>query len=106
MGRFGSAVCNTPGRCWVLRAPSAEHESQLQKSQRPVSEIIKQPVFLVAVLGGIAGYGLMTLVMTATPLSMHIKDGYSVEATANVIRKDQLLRGRQILTPAEAANHE
>jgi MFS family permease len=70
----------------LLRAPSAEHESQLQKSQRPVADIIRQPVFLVAVLGGIAGYGLMTLVMTATPLSMHIKDGYSVEATANVIR--------------------
>jgi len=28
----------------------------------------------------------MTLIMTATPLSMHINDGYSVEATANVIR--------------------
>ena len=28
----------------------------------------------------------MTLVMTATPLSMHINDGYSIEATANVIR--------------------
>ena len=28
----------------------------------------------------------MTLLMTATPLSMHIHDGYTLEATANVIR--------------------
>jgi MFS family permease len=70
----------------MLRPAAAEHESHLVKSQRPVLEIVGQPVFLVAVLGGIAGYGLMTLVMTATPLSMHVKDGYSVEATANVIR--------------------
>jgi MFS family permease len=28
----------------------------------------------------------MTLVMTATPLSMHINDGYSLEQTASVIR--------------------
>jgi MFS family permease len=44
-----------------------------------------QPVFIVAVLGGIAGYGLMTLVMTATPLSMSVNNGYSLQVTAGVI---------------------
>lgn len=53
---------------------------------RPLREIVRQPVYLVAVLGSIAGYGLMTLVMTATPLSMHIFGGHSLEATAGVIR--------------------
>ena len=53
---------------------------------RPLGEIVRQPVYLVAVLGSIAGYGLMTLVMTATPLSMHIFGGHSLEATAGVIR--------------------
>lgn len=70
----------------MLEPMSAEHESQRIEPQRSVPDIIRQPVFLVAVLGGTAGYGLMTLVMTATPLSMHINDGYSVESTANVIR--------------------
>lgn len=55
-------------------------------TKRPLSGIVTQPVFLVAVLGGTAGYGLMALVMTATPLSMHINDGHSLEATAGVIR--------------------
>ena len=70
----------------MLKPMSAEHESQVVKSERSIPDIVRQPLFLVAVLGGTAGYGLMTLVMTATPLSMHINDGYSVEATANVIR--------------------
>jgi len=69
-----------------LQPMSAEHGLRQIVSQRPVVDIVRQPVFLVAVLGGTAGYGLMTLVMTATPLSMHINDGYSIEATANVIR--------------------
>lgn len=56
------------------------------REQRPLGEIVRQPVFIVAVLGGTVGYGLMTLIMTATPLSMHINDGYSIEQTASVIR--------------------
>lgn len=48
--------------------------------------IVIRPVFAVAVLSGAAAYGLMTLIMTATPLSMHINDGYSIDETANVIR--------------------
>jgi len=68
-------------------APVPEHdESSVQQSERPVGEIIRQPVFIVAVLGATAGYGLMTLVMTATPLSMHVNDGYSLEQTASVIQ--------------------
>jgi len=70
----------------LLQRPGVEHESRQHDMQRSVPDIVRQPVFLVAVLGGTAGYGLMTLVMTATPLRMHINDGYSVEVTANIIR--------------------
>ena len=68
-------------------APAREHDdSTMQRSDRPIGEIIRQPVFIVAVLGATAGFGLMTLVMTATPLSMHVDDGYSLEQTASVIQ--------------------
>jgi len=53
---------------------------------RPLSALARQPVFLIAVLGGTAGYALMTLVMTATPISMHLLSGHSLEDTAGVIR--------------------
>ena len=62
-----------------------EHGTTTQ-SHRSLTQIVKQPVFIVAVLGGTVAYGVMTLIMTATPLSMHINDGYSLEETANVIR--------------------
>ncbi len=44
------------------------------------------PVFMAAVLGGVVGQGVMTFVMTATPVSMHVLDGHSIEATASVVR--------------------
>ena len=37
---------------------------------RPLSEIVRQPVFVVAALSAVVGYGLMNLLMTATPLAM------------------------------------
>ena len=64
-----------------------EHDSRTGPvAGRRLGEIVRQPLFIVAVLGGTVGYGLMTLVMTATPLSMHVNDGYSLEQTASVIR--------------------
>lgn len=37
---------------------------------RPLREIVRQPVFVVAALSAVVGYGLMNLLMTATPLAM------------------------------------
>ncbi|KZD09836.1 MFS transporter [Oceanibaculum pacificum] len=37
---------------------------------RPIREIARQPVFLVAVIGAVIGYTMMNMVMTATPLAM------------------------------------
>ena len=37
---------------------------------RPLFEIAKQPTFILAVLCAMLGYGVMSLVMTATPLAM------------------------------------
>jgi MFS family permease len=37
---------------------------------RPLAAIMRQPVFIVAALSGAIGYGLMNLLMTATPIAM------------------------------------
>ncbi len=37
---------------------------------RPLSEIMRQPVFIVAAASGALGYGVMNLLMAATPLAM------------------------------------
>ena len=70
----------------ALREPAAHEEHENKRSDRPVLEIVRQPVFLIAVLGGVVAYGIMTLIMTATPLSMHLIDGHSLEDTSSVIR--------------------
>ena len=63
-----------------------EGEETQHRAARPLVDIARQPVFLMAVFGGTASYGVMTFIMTATPLSMHMHDGHSLEITANVIR--------------------
>ena len=41
-------------------------------SVRPLSEIMRQPVFMISALGAAFGYGVMNLLMAATPLAMQI----------------------------------
>ncbi|MDQ0074614.1 putative MFS family arabinose efflux permease [Variovorax boronicumulans] len=39
---------------------------------RPLSEIMRQPVFIVAAAAGALGFGVMNLLMAATPIAMQI----------------------------------
>lgn len=50
----------------IPRLTAAEQKEQ----GRPLKEIARQPAFIVAVLAGTVGYGVMNLLMTATPLAM------------------------------------
>lgn len=66
-----------------------EPESDEQKNNtkgRPLREILAQPVILVAVISGCAGFAIMSLVMTSTPLHMHFENGYSLVDTKWVIQ--------------------
>ena len=47
----------------------ADQDSESEKA-RPLSVIAKQPKFIVAIICAMLGYGVMSLVMTATPLAM------------------------------------
>ena len=62
--------------------PAAEDHD----SSTPVRAFFARPSFSVAVLAGVVAFGVMNLVMTATPISMHVVDGHSVDATARVIQ--------------------
>ena len=53
---------------------------------RPLGEVVRQPLFLTAVAGGVVGQGVMTYLMTATPVSMHVVEGHDIAETAGVIR--------------------
>ncbi|WP_136253882.1 MFS transporter [Onishia niordana] len=51
-----------------LPPPETTHEPG---SARPLGQVLRQPAFIVAVLSGLIGYGVMNLAMTATPLAMN-----------------------------------
>lgn len=57
---------------------------------RPLREIARQPDFMVAVAAASVAYGVMSLIMTATPVSMHLVDGHSVEETTLVLQSHSL----------------
>jgi MFS family permease len=59
-----------------FRAPIIDAGRQAEGG-RPISEIARQPRFIVAVVCGVASYALMNLMMTAAPLAM-IDCGHSV----------------------------
>jgi MFS family permease len=54
-----------------LRIPPLT-ESEQHAVGRPFARIARQPAFIVAVLAAACGYGVMNLLMTATPLAMDI----------------------------------
>lgn len=54
---------------FLVRIPNLTAE-QKKQSGRPLKEIMLQPTFFVAVIGAMVGYGVMSLIMTSTPLSM------------------------------------
>ncbi len=54
-----------------LRIPDPT-ERERAISGRPLSQIARQPKFVVAVLSGAIGYGVMNFVMTSTPIAMQL----------------------------------
>lgn len=56
------------------------------KTSRNLLEIVKQPIFIIALSSGAVAYGVMSYVMTASPLSMHHIDGHDLMATKWVVQ--------------------
>ncbi len=56
---------------FISLPPKPEDEFEnTGRAPRPLGQIAKQSVFIVALICGMLGYGVMSLVMTATPLAM------------------------------------
>lgn len=53
---------------------------------RNLSVIARQPVFILAVSASVVGYALMSFIMTATPVHMHVHEAYSLQDTKWVIQ--------------------
>ncbi len=59
--------------------------AQAAEFRRPLAQIMRQPVFVVATLTALVGQGTMNLLMTATPIAMVFHSGHSFNDSAFVI---------------------
>lgn len=59
---------------------------ELEQEARPLPEIFKQPALILAIASAAIGFSVMSLVMTATPISMHEIDQHSLRDTTRVIQ--------------------
>lgn len=55
-------------------------EQEISDPGRPLSAIMRQPEFIVAVLASMLSYGIMNLMMTSTPLAMRAHDHHFNDA--------------------------
>lgn len=67
-----------------VRFPAAPAASRHAPAGRSVLQLLRQPLFAVATLGAALGYGVMNLLMAATPLAMQVC-GYPFDDAALVL---------------------
>src|SRR4029453_600009 len=66
-----------------VRIPRLSAEDRATRG-RPMTEIMRQPAYRVALAASVFGYAVMTLTMSATPLAM-LACGFTFSESASVI---------------------
>ncbi|WP_349962057.1 MFS transporter [Rhizobium sp. ZPR3] len=67
---------------WHLRASSSQKSKAATDAvERPLHRILTSPRYLLAIASGVVSYGLMTFVMTASPVAM-VGHGHSIDQAA------------------------
>ena len=69
----------------LIEFPAVQAPTAHAPQGRPLGQIMRQPVFVVATLGAAMSYGVMNLLMAATPLAMQVC-GFEFGATAMVLQ--------------------
>lgn len=84
---IGVAILNIVAFMLLTQANFKEVNRQDDRhlTQRPLSVIIRQPIFLLSIVAAISSYVVMNLLMSATPLAMH-HHGFSFNDSAWVIQ--------------------
>tara|TARA_R110002020_G_scaffold25225_18_gene82203 strand:- start:7692 stop:8876 length:1185 start_codon:yes stop_codon:yes gene_type:complete len=68
-----------------VNVPRTVDTADERAAARPLSAIVRQPTYMVALFGAVTGYGIMILAMTATPLAM-VHHQHDLAATSTVIQ--------------------
>lgn len=90
LGSFGLLLLVLIAALLVLgryREPARHpHDAGEAAAPRSIGTLLRQPAVPAAILAGAAGFAVMSLVMTATPLHMHVINGHCLDATKWVLQ--------------------
>ncbi len=75
-----------PAILFLFYENKSKLETNIKSSGRSIFELVSQPRFLQALVASAFGYAIMTFLMTATPLSMHVMEKISLSKTGLVIQ--------------------
>ncbi len=75
-----------PSILFLFYESKSKIETSLDYVGRGYLELLSQPKFLQALIASAFGYAIMTFLMTATPISMHIMENFSLSKTSFVIQ--------------------
>ena len=80
-----AAVCALAALVLLALGDPPRRVVSTAQAARPLAVVARQPAFVAAVLAGVTSYAVMSFIMTATPISMHVMDGMTTGATKSVI---------------------
>jgi len=84
---FGLAMMSIIAMIIMMQFTNTKVDAvEISISERPLLTIMKQPIFIVSVTAAALSYGLMSYIMTSTPLSMHQLQGHDLSDTKWVIQ--------------------
>lgn len=83
---YALAVVVLAASLFILGLPNKSISPQQKESGRSIKQLLKQHRFLTAVSGASVAYGIMSFIMTATPISMHEHFQHSLSDTKWVIQ--------------------
>ena len=75
-----------PSILFLFYESKSKIETSLDYVGRGYLELLSQPKFLQALIASAFGYAIMTFLMTATPISMHVMENFSLSKTSFVIQ--------------------
>lgn len=83
---LAAACLGTGGVVMMLYAPAPLRAATSAGNARPITTMLRNPSLLLAISSGAVAYIVMSFIMTATPISMHLHQGHSLEDTKWVIQ--------------------
>ena len=83
---FGVGCFAVGGLILLAYRPAATAQHHHGGPARPLSGMLRNPALVLAVAAGAIAFAVMSFVMTATPISMHLHHGHSLADTKWVIQ--------------------